>query len=296
MDSQSKAALAGRVPKDIWVGRKVDRDGWEFFAFSKNSSPKNPLEHMNENKSSFEDEFRYLIKERIKNFWGYGSLDASTWLIGMEEGLEPEATLEHLAGRFRVADGRATTDMRCGMENVYGHGRWFNKDASVQPTWKYPIALYLYFKNGRAPTKEEIRDYQALKLGDSEAKETMTVELMPLPSNKTRESTWLYSTLGILGLSTRAEYLATYKPERVRKLRELFHVYKPKLAIFYSLMYLPDWVAVIGSEPEEITKGMYFTKTNSAACCIIPQSASFGMSYDRLYQFTEKVRDKIQLS
>ncbi|MFH1422059.1 MAG: hypothetical protein ABIH42_05035 [Planctomycetota bacterium] len=250
---------------------------------------------MNNNQSSFGDEFRYLIKERIKNFWGYGNLCSDIWFVGMEEGLEPEATLAHLAERFRVADGKVTTDMRHGMENVYGHDRWFNKDASVQPTWKYPIALYLYFKNGYAPTKEEIRDYQALKLGNSEAKETVTVELMPLPSNKARESTWLYGALGISGLSTRTEYLATYKPERVRKLRELFHIHKPKLAIFYSLMYLPDWTAVIGSEPEEITKGMYFAKTNSTACCIIPQSASFGMSYMRLYEFAKKVRDRIQL-
>lgn len=234
-----------------------------------------------------------LVQSRIRTFWGYGSLDAPTWFVGMEEGLEPDATLAHLAERFRVADGKITTDMRRGMEKVYGHTRWFNENALVQPTWKYPIALYLYLKTNRIPTKEEIRDFQALRLGDSEARETMNVELMPLPSNKAHERTWLYGALGIPGLATRSEYIATYKPERVRKLRKLFHTYQPKLAIFYSLTYLSDWAAVIGSEPEEITKGMYFAQTNSTACCIIPQSASFGMSYARLYEFAEKVRGKI---
>ena len=237
-----------------------------------------------------------LVQSRIRTFWGYGNLDAPTWFVGMEEGLEPDATLVHLAERFRVAHSKTTTDMRRGMEHVYGHTRWFNADARVQPTWKYPIALYLYFKLGRLPAKEEILNFQALKLGDSEERETMNVELMPLPSNKAHERTWLYGTLGIPGLSTRSEYLATYKPERVQKLRELFHTHKPKLAIFYSLTYLPDWTAVIGSEPEEITKGMYFAKTNSTACCIIPQSASFGMSYARLYEFAEKIHERINFS
>ena len=234
-----------------------------------------------------------LVRSRIETFWGYGSLEAPTWFVGMEEGLESDATLAHLAERFRVAHGKHTTDMRHGMENVYGHTRWFNAQAPVQPTWKYPIALYLYLKLGRPPSKEEIRDHQALTLGDSKAKETVTVELMPLPSNKAHERTWLYGDLGIPGLSTRSEYLATYKPERVRKLRELFHTYHPKVAIFYSLMYLADWAAVIGTEPEEITKGMYFAKTNSTACCIIPQGASFGMSYARLYEFADKIRGSI---
>lgn len=280
------------------VAERLHRNGWEPFDYLKVLVAQNPLERMVTTPTDgssviLEPE---LVQSRINTFWGYGSLDAPTWFVGMEEGLESDATLAHLAERFRVADGKITTDMRRGMENVYGHTRWFNENALVQPTWKYPIALYLYIKLGRIPTKIEVRDFQAFKLGDSELKETMNVELMPLPSNKAQERTWLYGGLGIPGLSTRSEYIATYKPERVRKLRELFHTYQPKLAIFYSLTYLPDWTAIIGSVPEEITRGMYFAKTNSTVCCIIPQSASFGMSYARLYEFAEKVRDKINFT
>ncbi len=241
---------------------------------------------------------KYLQKQilsRIENFWGYGNLESQVWFVGMEEGLEAEATLTHLAERFRVADGQSSVDMRGEMNNVYGHMRWFRPGAPIQQTWKYPIALYLYLKNGCAPTKEEIRTYQVLRLGDYQSRETVTIELMPLPSNKANESAWLYGDLGISHLSNRAEYLATYKPKRVRKLQGLLQRYHPQLVIFSSLMYLPDWKKIIGKEPKEMTRGMYFAQSNITTYCIIPQGVSFGMSYKRLYGFAEKIRTNIQL-
>lgn len=244
---------------------------------------------MDQTKSPFGEEFKLLTQNRLKNFWGYGSLEAPTWFIGMEEGLGNGAP--HILERFRVADGKMTVDMRRDMKAVADHIRWFQHGAPIQATWKYPIALYLYLKNNHIPSTEDIRKYQSSRLGDSSLKETAAIELMPLPSTKAHESTWIYGDLNIPELSTRAEYLAAYKQERVSKLHELFHQYRPSLAIFYSLTYLPDWSAVIGTKPEEITKGMYFAKTDATACCVIPQSASFGMSYMRLYEFADKVRD-----
>lgn len=158
----------------------------------------------------------------------------------------------------------------------------------------YPIALYLYLKNGRKPTTEEIREYQAMRLGDTVLKETVALELMPLPAIKTDESTWIYGKLGIPGLATRSAYLKTYKPERVQKLRELFHTHQPTLAIFFSLTYLPDWKEIIGTEPVEITTGMYFAKAGGTTYCIIPHSVARGMSYARLYEFAERVRGEIE--
>lgn len=253
---------------------------------------------MDNTKSPSGDGFRLLTEQRLQNFWGYGSLNAPTWFVGMEEGLEPHATHEHLAVRFRAAHGKESTDMRRGMEDVPGHIRFFRQGAVIQQSWKYPIALYLNFKLGRQPTSGEIREYQSLKLGDDIEKETMTVELMPLPSHEANERTWLYCDLGISGLSTRAEYLKTYKPERVRKLRELFHTRRPKLAIFYSLSYLRDgtWPSVIGKDPVEITKGMYFAEAEGTACCVIPQGSAPGyLSYEKLREFADKVRDKVHL-
>lgn len=240
------------------------------------------------------DAFKVLTENRLKNFWGYGNLDASTWFIGMEEGLSDGAP--YLMERFKAADGKATADMRCDMETVTDHIQWFQPNAPIQSTWKYPIALYLYLKNGVAPTTEEIRAYQALRLGDSELKETAAIELMPLPATKADESTWIYGNLGISYLSSRAEYLKTSKPERVSKLRELIHTHRPSLVIMYSLTYLPDWMEVISKKPLALTKGMYFAEADGTAYLIIPQSASFGMSYARLYEFAQMVRKRVHLS
>jgi hypothetical protein len=247
---------------------------------------------MNNTQSPFGDAFKLLTENRLKNFWGYGSLDAPTWFIGMEEGLGDG--IEHIEKRFRAADGKATVDMRNDMKEVEDHIRWFQQNAPIQSTWKYPIALYLYLKNGTAPSTDEIREYQALRLGDTTLKETVGLELMPLPSTKADQSTWIYDTLNIPGLATRAEYLNTYKSERTQKLRELLHTHRPSLVIMYSLTYLPDWTEVIGKKPLEVTKGMYLAEADGIAYCIIPQSASFGMSYARLYEFAEKVRPHIE--
>lgn len=244
---------------------------------------------MKQSESPIGDNFRYLIEERIKNFWGYGSLEATTWFVGMEEGLDANATKEQLMARFKSAHGKATVDMRRDMQEVKDHIKWFHSDSDIQPSWKYLIALYLYIKNRKKPTKEDIRKYQSTSIGDDVLKETVAIELMPLPSNKAAQSTWKYSDVDVVGLTTRDEYLKTHKPARVKKLAEMLKRYKPKYAIFYSITYFEDWVNVIGVTPTEVTKGMYIAKVDETLCCIIPQSVAFGMSYDRVYEFAEKV-------
>jgi len=235
-----------------------------------------------------------LIQRRINNFWGYGSLEAPVWLVGMEEGLDPNHDVPQLDVRFQIADGKATVDMRGDMKVLANHSKWFQAGAPIQSTWKYPIALYLYLKNKRIPDKEEIRDHQVSVLGDSVRKETCTVELMPLPSQKAHESTWLYANYGIAGLDTREEYLATYKEARVHKLKEQIDHYHPKLVIFFSLTYLPEWTDVIGSKPELVTPQMYFAQSNGTSFSIVPQSR-FGMSYKRLYEYAALVAPKVVL-
>lgn len=236
-----------------------------------------------------------LIKRRIDNFWGYGSMEAPVWFVGMEEGLGPTTDTEELEIRFRAADGKATVDMRREMSHVTGHIRWFRENSPIQPTWKYPIALYLYLKSHLVPTKEDIRLHQGLILGDSVRKESCTIELMPLPSQKANESTWLYKGYGVPSIDSRKEYLATYKPARVQELKRLVAKHSPKLVIFYSVGYLPEWTDVIGEKPEEITLQMYFAKTGKTAFCVLPQGASFGMSYQRLFEFAERIREKVAL-
>ena len=236
-----------------------------------------------------------LIERRIKNFWGYGSLEAPVWFVGMEEGLNPTTDTEELEIRFRSADGKTTVDMRRDMASLVGHMKWFQKDSPIQATWKYPIALYLYLKNKRVPSQEEIREHQGLLLGDTVQKKSSTIELMPLPSQKAHESTWLYKKYGVAGLDSRKEYLAMYKPKRVQELRGLVKKYKPRLVIFFSVGYLPEWTEVIGEKPKEITLQMYFANKDETTFCVLPQGASFGMSYKRLYEFADKIKKSVKM-
>jgi hypothetical protein len=244
---------------------------------------------MKKQESPIGEDFRYLVEERIKNFWGYGSLEATTWFVGMEEGLDANATKEQLIARFKSAHGKATVDMRRDMQEVKDHIRWFSPNPPIQQSWKYPIALFLYLKNKRVPTTEEIREYQSTSVGDDILKETVAIELMPLPSNKAHQNSWKYGDVDVAGLTTRDEYLKTHKPERVKKLTELLKKHSPKYVIFYSLTYLKEWTDVIGVTPTKVTKGMYIAKVDNTICCVIPQGAYPGMSYERIHEFAEKV-------
>jgi hypothetical protein len=140
-----------------------------------------------------------------------------------------------------------------------------------------------------------VRDHQVYVLGDSRRPETATVELMPLPSRNTRESSWLYADYGVFRCESRKAYIEHYKPDRIKKLVELVRVHRPKLVIFYSVLYLPEWRKVIGRDPELITTQMYFVQENGTSFCVIPQAQSFGMSYDRLYEYAEMIKDRITL-
>jgi hypothetical protein len=170
----------------------------------------------------------------------------------------------------------------------------FLPNATTQSTWKFPIALAIFLREGRRPSKDEILDFQRFILADAKRNIASTLELMPLPSPDT--SSWLYGD--IHGFETREEYLRTFKKQRAQGLKGLVQKYSPKLVIFYSIGYLRtgEWVDVIGKMPEEITGQMYFTQTEKTSFCVIPQGASFGMSYDRLYEFAEKIRDSVSIS
>ena len=168
-----------------------------------------------------------LVQRRVTNFWGYGSSEAPVWFVGMEEGLGPETELEE---RFRVSDGKATIDIRRDMARIPHAMRWFQPPRPpIQQTWKYPIALYLFLlylflRNGRPSTPEEIRAYQLDVLGDVDRKDSCVIELMPLPAQ------------------------------------------------------------------------MHFAAANGSASCVVPNANSRGMSYDRLYEFAERVRPQVSLT
>src|SRR5215813_13065504 len=60
------------------------------------------------------------IRWRLENFWGYGSLDAPVWFVGMEEGLSNGGE-DYLPARFAATNGKALVDIRRDMINVKDH-------------------------------------------------------------------------------------------------------------------------------------------------------------------------------
>ncbi len=237
-----------------------------------------------------------ILQNRIKNFWGYGNLEYPLWLVGMEEGFRvtPDAIADRkmLERQFalpmadRMFDASRPIDPSiCDLTNLSP----FLPNANIQKTGKFPITLYLFLQHGKAPTGNAVLDFQRFMLADGQKKETATIEPMPLPSPST--SAWLYGD--ILGFETRKSYLKTYRKPRAEGLKELMQKYSPKLVIFYSVGYLRDWEGVIGGMFEKITYQMYFSKTEKTSFCVIPQPRYLPRAYERLYEFAEKIKERV---
>jgi len=249
-----------------------------------------------------------LIQNRIENFWGYGSLSASVWFIGIEERFDKEKLgIEMLEEQFKYAENNINDGMLDASRSKINEWKYlanmepFSPNGKLQSTWRLPIALYLYFYKKICPTKENILEFQRNILADGDKKEVATIELSPLPAFSTKDWSF-YDQYGIAELKSRREYEKYYLPKRVERLKELVKLYKPKLVIFYSSnqnSHLPRWREIIGEELEEITDPdkrakMYFARIPNTAFCIIPQPA-FGVSYAELREYAERVKDRINL-
>ena len=247
-----------------------------------------------------------LVLNRINNFWGYGSLDALVWFVGMDERFDPSENQEMLEKQFRYAEDNMKDGMLDASRSKVNEWKHlanmgpFLPEAELQTTWKYPIALYLYLRSDVALTIDDrkyvIKEYQKNILADANKKETATLEFSPLPCPSTKIEDWPYSDYGMTELSSREEYERNYLQKRACGLKELIRIHKPKLVIFYSIKYLPYWEEIIGVRPQQITRRTLFTKDKDTAFCIIPNGGQSGLSYNELYEYADKVKDRIDLS
>lgn len=213
-----------------------------------------------------------LIRSRVNNFWGYGNLSSDVWFVGMEEGHTEDN--EALVRRIKATTGGQVFDIYEDMRGDPGHMHWFKDGAPTQSTYRKLIYLLLYLRSGKEPTLEEIRAYQIHKFG-RKSSDHAVLELMPLPCKSIRKADWVYGSFGIEGLSSRKEYLATYKPMRVELLRSLIQNHKPKLVILYSRSYAEDWKLVAGVPFTEIIPGkLSIAKNDGTVYAIIPHSTA----------------------
>ena len=239
--------------------------------------------------AEIQDEFTSLIKNRIKNFWGYGNLESDIWFVGMEEGYSEK---EILIDRFRVTSHAQVVDMHDVTADP-GHKKWFSPNAPTQSTWRPLIYMLLYLENGTESTLDEIREFQINHFARSDS-DHASLELMPLPSKTVKEKDWLYGETGIEGLATRAEYIKKYKPERVKALQHLIEKYHPKLVVFYSKTYFPEWKEIVPKPFQEIpgTK-LHITENNTTVYAVVPHPTSFGVSGEDWKLIAEKLRKKV---
>jgi len=231
---------------------------------------------MNTKESPFGEEFKILIQERIKNFWGYGNLNSPYWFIGMEEGYNEDN--EVLLDRFAATAHKQTCDIYDDLKVDPGHVYWFENGAPIQPTYRRLIEMMLYAENKTHPDKEEIRQFQIKKLGRKQSNHAL-LELMPLPSKSIAEKHWLYADSGIDGLSSRKDYLETYKSERIEALRNLIQEHKPKYVICYSLSYQEDWQQLTDAPFIEVNpRRLYIARDKETTIAITPHSVAQGLS------------------
>ncbi len=138
--------------------------------------------------------------------------------------------------------------------------------------------MMLYAETKKHPDTEALRDFQITKLGRSDSNNAI-LELMPLPSKSINPKDWLYAETGIEGLSSRKDYLETYKDERIQALRSLIEQYKPKYVICYSLSYQEDWHKLTDKPFIEVNpRRLYLAKDNGTTIAITPHSVAQGLS------------------
>jgi hypothetical protein len=91
--------------------------------------------------------------------------------------------------------------------------------------------------DGREPTLENIRTYQAEKLGRFNGN-TLLTELMPIPKPKVKR--WGYDEL-IPQFATREEYYRVVKPRRIEYLRALLTEHRPNVVVCYGKAFWGDY-------------------------------------------------------
>ncbi len=221
------------------------------------------------------EEFKVLIQERIKHFWGYGNLNAPYWFIGMEEDYNAET--EDLYKRFKASEGKQICDV-ADLKIDIGSYSLFAEGAPLNRTYRRLIQMMLYAETKKHPDTEALRNFQINKLGRSDSNNAI-LELMPLLSKSINPKDWLYAETGIEGLTSRKDYLETYKDKRIQALSSLIEQHKPKYVICYSLSYQEDWKQLTDKPFIEVNpRRLYLARDGETTIAITPHSVTHGLS------------------
>jgi hypothetical protein len=122
---------------------------------------------------------------------------------------------------------------------IFGWTRHHKGKRTIQPTWRGMCCIMLRLQ-GIAPTRHNIRTYQAEQLGRTHGN-TLLTELMPIPKPKVGH--WPYGEL-MPQFASREAYYAAVKPQRIKLLRELVDTHQPKVVIGYGKGFWSSYKAV----------------------------------------------------
>ncbi|MDP8922230.1 MAG: hypothetical protein M3O34_05055 [Chloroflexota bacterium] len=220
-----------------------------------------------------------LVAEYAERRFGYGSFDAPVWFVGMEEG--GGGSLDEVCLRLDTwarLGSQPLDDLR-EYHLALDHPTHFIEPIKLENTWKGLMRLLAGLRR-EEPTNEELRQYQAYRLG-RHAGETCLIELLPLPSPGMK--VWYYKEWTELPqLRSRRAYQAYYAPRRVRAIRQLIAQRRQSLVCFYGLTHLPWWRELVGVKFDEIVlprnKRGYTGEDGGIVYLLVEHPVAFGVT------------------
>jgi hypothetical protein len=226
-----------------------------------------------------------LLERFMKNFLGYGDINADVWFVGMEEG--GGDTEENVRRRLETWEARGCRSIEDLAEYHQGIGdtkHFDGRKPPIQRTWAKICRMYLA-QGARSPTFEEIRSFQKSNLGRGSSA-TCLLELMPLPSPSI--SDWRYGEWSGIGyLNTRDSYVKEVKPKRVDLLRRTIAQRAPKCVAFYGMKYRNDWAEIAqlpgaGSWAELAEfPGSFTAASEGTMYYLLPHPVAFGWNVEK---------------
>lgn len=219
------------------------------------------------------------LKDYMRDFAGYGHLQAPLWFVGMEEG--GGRNVAELQRRVETweARGRRPLEDLAEFHHAIGEPKHFREPYPLQPTWA-SLARILQGWRGAAVDIPSLQQVQATSLGSKNGLASL-VELLLLPSPNVHS--WPYAALAEEhpALVDRIRYRSAFLSARIGMLQERIQEAQPRAVIFYGLGYLKHWSALSEQvlEPIQIeTQLCYGGQKHSPYFFAIPHPAARGMT------------------
>jgi hypothetical protein len=179
-----------------------------------------------------------LVEDYVDKFYGFGTWNAKTWLIGIEEA--GGWTEHNIHQRLEVWKQNGSRDLEDApiFYPASGNPGWHGASASIQFTWNQLIRMLLVGR-GKGDSEAGILTYQRDRFGQFGGNECI-LELLPLPSPST--SDWKYGEWSNLRwLKSRNGYQNYVLLNRALALQKRIEEHKPKVVIFYASTWHRLW-------------------------------------------------------